>query len=626
MNMGDILGRNKRIDYGKSLMPDEGWRTSWAIGTTYSLDLEVLMSIPLALFQSKYLTDEIEDGVDNLRMDMLDALDKVKDRMFVFVHENNISAKCKNPKLVSFLDQNIWNFEPTEPTEPTDAFVSFHPKVWLVRYEKNTPNSNEYKYRLVVMSRNISSATDFDIAVAMDGVPDEKGNRKNNNMPLKAMMAELMQKTGRNDIVEQFEKELQNVCFKAPAPFQTQVFWPHTFGEFGEFKCPLLHENGIENYDELMVISPFVHNVTLENLAKKVADKEKRILISRENELMKCDPKVLNSWRCYAMLGNYENCDVEVGDDESDVMNVALHAKIYIVKAKWNWGKKTCYNWFVGSTNCTEAGFGKNREALLQLKSRDESTSPNKVLESLMPFLIEYQPTDSKESVQDAGAGKEMRELLFAVSRLGYQISLDKQIDDKYIVTVSVDENNRSKVVKDGVSITLSLFGHDSQKWELTESGFHTFDNVDCDMLSSFARVEIEAFGETKTFLLKLPIEMSPNLLTARHIKIMSEIIGDEERMMGYIMHCLDPFAMPGKQIKKRNQTKHGGGNQDKGLYLLPIYEKLLVAASRNPQLLDDIGRNIELLKDTRDKDGLPLLSKDFNDMWAAFMSARKNG
>ena len=611
------MGRNKRIDYGKSLMPDEGWRTSWAIGTTYSLDLEVLMNIPLALFQSKYLTDEIEEGVDNLRMDMLDALDKVKDRMFVFVHENNISAKCKNPKLVSFLDQNIWNFE------PTDAFVSFHPKVWLVRYEKNTPNSNEYKYRLVVMSRNISSATDFDIAVAMDGVPDEKGN---NNMPLKAMMAELMQKTGRNDIVEQFGKELQNVCFKAPAPFHTQVFWPHTFGEF---KCPLRHDNGIEKYDELMVISPFVHNDTLNKLAQKVEvdDKEKGILISRENELMKCDPEVLNSWRCYAMLGNYENSNVEVGEDESDVMNVALHAKIYIVKAKLKWGKKTCYNWFVGSTNCTEAGFGKNREALLQLKSRDESTSPNKVLESLKPFLIEYTPTDVKESVQDAGGGKEMRKLLFAVSRLGYKIVLEKQTDDKYKVTVSVDEKKRSEVVKDDVSITLSLFGHDSQKWELIESIFHTFDNVDCAMLSSFARVEIKTkSGETKTFLLKLPIKMDEGLLTARHKKIMSQIIGDEERMMGYIMHCLDPFAMPVKQMKKSSHAKHGGGNQEKGLYLLPIYEKLLVAASRNPQLLDDIGRNIELLKDTRDKDGQPLLSKDFNNMWEAFMSARKNG
>lgn len=618
MNMGDILGRNKRIDYGKSLMPDGGWRTSWAIGTTYSLDLEVLMSIPLALFQSKYLTDEIEDGVDNLRMDMLDALDKVKDRMFVFVHENNISAKCKNPKLVSFLDQNIWNFK------PDDAFVSFHPKVWLVRYEKNTRKSDEYKYRLVVMSRNMTSATDFDIAVAMDGLPVENSTVKNNK-PLVAMMVELMKTTGRQVIVDQLQKELPKVCFKAPAPFHTQVFWPHTFGEFGEFKCPLRHDNGIEKYDELMVISPFVHNETLKKLANKVGDKEKGILISRENELMKCDPEVLKSWRCYAMLGNYENCDVEVGDDESDVMNVALHAKIYIVKAKWKPGRKLCYNWFVGSTNCTEAGFNRNCEALLQLKSCDESTSPNKVLESLKPFLIEYQPTDFKESVQDAGGGKEMRELLFAVSRLGYNVDL-KQTDDKYKVTVSVDENERSKVVKDDVSITMSLFGHDSQKWELTESVFHTFDNIDCAMLSSFARVEIKAFDETKTFLLKLPIEMDEKLLTARHKKIMSQIIGDEERMMGYIMHCLDPFAMPGKQMKKRNQTKHGGGNQDKGLYLLPIYEKLLVAASRNPQLLDDIGRNIELLKDTRDKDGQPLLSEDFNDMWEAFMSARKNG
>ena len=39
-----VLEHTNRIDYGRILMPDEGWQTSWAIGTTYSLDLEVLMS------------------------------------------------------------------------------------------------------------------------------------------------------------------------------------------------------------------------------------------------------------------------------------------------------------------------------------------------------------------------------------------------------------------------------------------------------------------------------------------------------------------------------------------------------------------------------------------------------
>ena len=51
-----LLEHNNRIDYGQSLMPDEGWTTSWAIGTTYSLDLEILMSVPLALFHGKYLS------------------------------------------------------------------------------------------------------------------------------------------------------------------------------------------------------------------------------------------------------------------------------------------------------------------------------------------------------------------------------------------------------------------------------------------------------------------------------------------------------------------------------------------------------------------------------------------
>ena len=60
-----ILAPNNRLDYGAALMPDEGWDTSWAIGTTYGLDLDVLMSIPLALFHRKYHCESTSE--DNLK-------------------------------------------------------------------------------------------------------------------------------------------------------------------------------------------------------------------------------------------------------------------------------------------------------------------------------------------------------------------------------------------------------------------------------------------------------------------------------------------------------------------------------------------------------------------------------
>ena len=77
----NVLEKSNRLDYGLSLAPDDGWTTSWAIGTTYSLDLNVLLNIPLALFHGKYLSENSD--VSNLRSDMLDALNKVKDRITV---------------------------------------------------------------------------------------------------------------------------------------------------------------------------------------------------------------------------------------------------------------------------------------------------------------------------------------------------------------------------------------------------------------------------------------------------------------------------------------------------------------------------------------------------------------
>ena len=54
--------KNNRIDYGEQLIPPEGYELAYAVGTTYSLDLEALMILPVALFYAQKLdgnTDEL---------------------------------------------------------------------------------------------------------------------------------------------------------------------------------------------------------------------------------------------------------------------------------------------------------------------------------------------------------------------------------------------------------------------------------------------------------------------------------------------------------------------------------------------------------------------------------------
>ena len=107
-----------------------------------------------------------------------------------------------------------------------------------------------------------------------------------------------------------------------------------------------------------------------------------------------------------------------------------------------------------------------------------------------------------------------------------------------------------------------------------------------------------------------------------RHGKIMSEILDSEEKLMRYLMFCLDDQIDKVQQnIGKQLKTVHSHDNDNSAWkdYSIPIYEKLLLATSRNRSALKNIRDNVEKLREAKDKNGQPLLSKVFMDMWNLF-------
>ena len=508
----EILSHNNRLDYGRSLIPEDGWETSWAIGTTYSLDLEVLMSVPLSLFHSKYLSESTNEN--NLRTDMLDSLDKVKDKMFVFVHENNITSRCGYSMLMGFLDQNIWNVPLDSPNK------NFHPKVWLIRYSLKSDNGKSvtgtnFKYRLITMSRNITSATDFDIAVTMDSYQTEKEVAENSSLTI--MMTKLMERTGRKDIIKQFTKELKHVRFIPPYPFdrkgKTAIFWPHVFGQL---KSPLLQD---KEYEELLVISPFIDDNTL-NMLHSRCHNSRPILISREYEMDKCEPETLKKWDCYmwnSMLeeaSNYE--EDETGNNSIISHGISLHAKIFIAKFRFDGDWYSYNNWFIGSTNCTQAGLRFNYEAQVQLRSLEQGTSATDVLNSLLnpdvPLVTTYKVKE--QSVIDPEEEKNrkiQRELIFNLSHLDFKGTIIKEENGKYAMDIHTDDVAWSDFCQKypDVDISLKLFSSDMDVWNLRQEYRHKFICQMCQQLSSFIRARI-CFtpDEEKNFLIQLPVQI----------------------------------------------------------------------------------------------------------------------
>ena len=634
-----ILAPNNRLDYGAALMPDEGWDTSWAIGTTYGLDLDVLMSIPLALFHRKYHCESTSE--DNLKTDMLDALNKVRDRMFVFIHPNNIKYHKDHSVMMGFLDRNIWNF----PVE--NAFQSFHPKVWLIRYEKG----KDFRYRLITMSRNITSATDFDIAVTMDSRPKEKGNL---NEELINMMTTLMDITSKSrtqrksedelkfqkrveNIKKNIKEELKQVQFIIPQPFEhkDKFFYPSHFS--GDRHAPLFAEKEYcEEYSELMVISPFIDSSTLSILKNRCSKNTTPILVSRHEEIQKYEADIINDWKCYewnTMLEDPENFDEgDSSDDASLNYGLGLHAKIYIVKTRFDYEKEARYNWFIGSTNCSKAGFGTkdntgrlnqgNYEALVHL--RTNNTDIPEIVDSLSQNQLIIPYRNDGNQVSDPRNNTSNRILKYGLYELfarNTTVVLEERECGKYSTRIACDLASWSKYIKFLENITIKIMPLAiDDVWNLNKSGVHEFQPMLCQQLSQFFRVIIEySDDECEKFLLNLDYDIPEQ----RQEKIMSEILDSEEKLMKYLIFCLDyQLDIHSQKIGKNSPSnKH---NENSATFnvagcSLPIYEKLLLAISRNPKSIGEIKSVVNKLSAAKDSCGNYILSQEFKDMWNLF-------
>jgi hypothetical protein len=80
-----------RIDYGEQLIPPIGYELAYAVGTSYSLDLEALMILPVALFYAQ----KLDGNPEELRYDMLDAITKAADKIILFYQNGQLKVPKK---------------------------------------------------------------------------------------------------------------------------------------------------------------------------------------------------------------------------------------------------------------------------------------------------------------------------------------------------------------------------------------------------------------------------------------------------------------------------------------------------------------------------------------------------
>jgi len=139
--------------------PDD-YRLDFALLTTYTLDLEALLVLPLSILAQP------EEGMDKLLEDPLrlhQALRDAGDRVHVFVDETGIAIPGTARALYAML-------EPSVHAVRAPKGGAFHPKTWVARFNATDEATEERPpiLRVSILSRNLTFDRSWDIALASE--------------------------------------------------------------------------------------------------------------------------------------------------------------------------------------------------------------------------------------------------------------------------------------------------------------------------------------------------------------------------------------------------------------------------------------------------------------------------
>lgn len=601
--------KKNRLDYGEQLLPpvdDYDYNLDYAIGTTYSLDLEAIMVLPVALFYSRLL----DCSPDELNFDVLDAITQAAGKIRIYCQNGKIKVPKKYNYLMAYWEKGI------EHIRMDSHASSFHPKVWIVRFiAENKPPF----YRLLITSRNLTYAHDWDIAFATEGYVGEKDVTK--NKPL-IDFVRYLENEGKQTLQSAFLEDLKKVEFEIPDDFHLLNFYPigiNSKEDESPYTNPLLKKT----WDDLLVISPFVDDASIRELAEK---SNGAINICSRKEELDCLPdKIINEigkdrfFQFSELIRDAENKDDLIEGSQLERMPQNLHAKIFI-------GSKSNYrHWFMGSANCTSPAFERNIEFMAELKTDQSKLSPKKTLKSLteakekeFPLFEKYDVKLRLNLSEEKNIELDLRKIIYDVTGLVFRGELTLRNQKSGILYDLIINCDATKlIIKKGFEIQLKPLPESARTPVALVPGELNYINEYTDyselQLSPFLQVLILHNTEVKKSFVQ---QMVIDLPDTRMNKIFKSIINNEEKFLKYLSFLLS--GDPPEPIGTESLPTNGEGKNGQQFQSIPIFENLLVTASRRPDRLRLIENLIERVK-AEGKEGEPIVSEDFLKLWSVF-------
>ena len=387
------------------IRPPTGYRLDFAVLTSYTLDLEALLVLPLSLLAHP------DGGLEELLADPLrlhQAIREAGDRVHAFVDEAGIAVPHGARPLYSMLESSVHAVR-----APNGG--SFHPKVWVARFTATPGDAGDAEYevppdllRVAILSRNLTFDRSWDVALASEAPRRDVKRRVGASRPLGDFLSALPQMAATpmdRDLVGRVQTladQVARASFPAPDGFDSPIAF-HALGLLERRRTWQPPSNGYRT----LAIAPFVNRTGLDAVGA-LSDGE-RILVSRQEELDKLSADALSQWNEKFVLADTAQGELEDQTADGDGPEPAatdrpagLHAKMFAVEHGFH------VTWYVGSANLTAAAFGgPNVEMMASItgrKGREGGASGHGIArfrDGFKKLWVTYEPTEP-QSVEPA--------------------------------------------------------------------------------------------------------------------------------------------------------------------------------------------------------------------------------
>lgn len=542
-----LLGGIALLD---ALRPPPGYLTFAALATTYSLELEVVLACLIAL------SGGARDDPEFTLPAALSALQKRRDNVRILVQRGRITRGSDSHGRVLHMADSIVREVAFDENDR-----SFHPKLWVVRYQDPTRARSDV-FRLLISSKNLTTSRSLDLAVMLEGATDAEGQMLDD---LDVILRDVVAQSDAGSVMQRIGA-LAQVRWRLPPGVSkmgvgAQGLRPMSWKQTALGK--LLSSSPMW----FLAVSPFADAGAFGHAAQMLGDERRckgsRFVIGRPDlDAMASDLRarehlgVLEDVRYVAPtldeVGVLDAEDGQVSDDLAFPDEHGVHAKVYVA-----WSSTKEWSCLLGSPNFTRRGWlRQNFEVWLRLDGRGtdlealwswSERQPRYILSS----LEEVTPRTLAEELQDRADDlcKELachQLVLYEPADAPSELRSDRAWMGGEDVTLAVGRLSTSAALVTWAPTATAVALQPCLIHERTSL-------LRCRV--TVKRDDVEAVRDRL-----LHVTLQPALdLEQRDGAVMARVL-DPASFLGYLRGLLDPAAFDSSEADSRTHVEHGVG------------------------------------------------------------------